>query len=35
MDLPFPKMLPSASLSKGAAFVSLFRTGYQAWDVTH
>jgi hypothetical protein len=35
VDLLFPKMLPSASLSEGAVFVSLFRTGYQVWDVAH
>jgi hypothetical protein len=33
VDLLFPKMLPSASLSEGVVFVSLFRTGYQIWDV--
>ena len=35
VDLLFPKMLPSASLSEGVVFVSLFRTGYQIWDVAH
>ncbi len=35
VDLLFPKMLPSASLSEGAVFVSLFPTGYQVWDVAH
>lgn len=35
VDLLFPKMLPSASLSEGVMFVSLFRTGYQAWEVAH
>jgi len=35
VDLLFPKMLPSASLSQGVVFVSLFRTGYQVWDVAH
>lgn len=35
VDLFFPKMLPSASLSEGVVFVSLFRTGYQVWDVAH
>jgi hypothetical protein len=35
VDLLFPKMLPSASLSEGVVFVSLFRTGYQVWDVAH
>ncbi len=31
VDLLFPKMLPSASLSKGVVLVSLFPTGYQVW----
>lgn|SRR5487761_340201 len=35
VDLLFPKMLPSASLSEGVVFVSLFPTGYQVWDVAH
>lgn len=35
VDLLFPKMLPSASLSEGVVYVSLFRTGYQVWDVAH
>lgn len=35
VDLLFPKMLPSASLSEGVVFVSLFRGGYQVWDVAH
>jgi hypothetical protein len=35
VDLLFPKMLPSASLSEGVVFVSLFRTGYRIWDVAH
>ena len=35
VDLLFPKMLPSASLSEGVVFVSLFRTGYRVWDVAH
>jgi hypothetical protein len=35
VDLLFPKMLPSASLSAGVVFVSLFRTGYQVWQVAH
>jgi hypothetical protein len=35
VDLLFPKMLPSASLSEGIVFVSLFRTGYRVWDVAH
>lgn len=35
VDLLFPKMLPSASLSEGVVFVSRFPTGYQVWDVAH
>jgi hypothetical protein len=35
VDLLFPKMLPSASLSEGVVFVSLFSTGYRVWDVAH
>jgi hypothetical protein len=35
VDLLFPKMLPSASLSEGVVFVSLFRTGYRVWQVAH
>jgi hypothetical protein len=35
VDLLFPKMLPSASLSEGVVFVSLFPTGYQVWEVAH
>ena len=31
----FPKELPSGSLSRGTVFVSLFATGYRAWDVAH
>jgi hypothetical protein len=35
VDLLFPKMLPSASLSEGVVFVSLFPTGYQVWEAAH
>ena len=35
IDLFFPKMLPSASLSEGVVLVSLFRRGYQVWEVAH
>jgi hypothetical protein len=35
VDLLFPKMLPSASLSEGAVLVSLFNTGYRVWKVAH
>jgi hypothetical protein len=35
VELLFPKALPSASLSQGTVFVSLFATGYQVWEVAH
>jgi hypothetical protein len=35
VDLLFPKMLPSASLSEGVVLVSRFRTGYRVWEVGH
>jgi hypothetical protein len=35
VELLFPQMLPSASLSKGVLFASLFSTGYQVWYVHH
>jgi hypothetical protein len=35
VDLLFPKMLPSASLSQGTVFVSRSGTGYQVWEVAH
>jgi hypothetical protein len=35
VGLLFPKELPSASLSQGTVFVSLFATGYQVWEVAH
>lgn len=35
VDLLFPKMLPSASLSQGTVFVSLSGTGYRVWEVAH
>ena len=35
VDLLFPKMLPSASLSEGVVLVSLFKTGYKVWEVGH
>ncbi len=35
VGLLFPKELPSASLSEGTVFVSLFSTGYQVWEVAH
>ena len=35
VGLLFPKELPSASLSQGTVFVSLFATGYRVWEVAH
>jgi hypothetical protein len=35
VGLLFPKELPSASLSQGVVFVSLFGTGYQVWEIAH
>ena len=35
VDLFFPKMLPSASLSQGTVFVSLVPTGYRVWERAH
>jgi hypothetical protein len=35
VDLLFPRMLPSASLSEGVVLVSRFRAGYQVWAVAH
>jgi hypothetical protein len=35
VGLLFPKELPSASLSQGTVFVSLFATGYRMWEVAH
>lgn len=35
VDLLFPKMLPSASLSKGVVLISRFPSGYRVWDVAH
>ena len=35
VDLLFPKMLPSASLSEGVVLVSRFRAGYRVWEVAH
>jgi hypothetical protein len=35
VELLFPKMLPSASLSQGTVFVAVFNTGYRVWDVAH
>ena len=35
VDLLFPKMLPSASLSEGVVLVSRFPSGYRVWEVGH
>jgi hypothetical protein len=34
VQLRFPKMLPSASLSAGTVFVSRFKNGYHVWQVS-
>jgi hypothetical protein len=34
VELRFPKMLPSASLSAGTVFVSRFKSGYRVWEVS-
>jgi hypothetical protein len=35
VQLLFPKMLPSASLSQGVVFVARFPHGYRVWEVAH
>jgi hypothetical protein len=35
VELLFPDMLPSASLSQGTVFVSRFADGYHIWFVAH
>jgi hypothetical protein len=35
VQLLFPRMLPSASLSEGVVDVSLFPGGYRVWEVVH
>jgi hypothetical protein len=35
VELRFPRMAPSASLSQGVVDVSRFKTGYQVWAVVH
>jgi hypothetical protein len=35
VDLLFPKMLPSGSVSEGVVLVSLFKNGYRVWEVGH
>ncbi|MHB1536990.1 MAG: hypothetical protein ACYCYN_00530 [Solirubrobacteraceae bacterium] len=34
VQLRFPKMLPSASLSQGAVYVSRLHDGYHVWEVS-
>lgn len=34
VDLSYPWMRPSASLSQGTLFVSYFQRGYRVWEVT-
>jgi hypothetical protein len=35
VDLEFPRLLPSASLSQGTAFVSRQGRSYRVWKVAH
>jgi hypothetical protein len=35
VELQFPRMLPSASLSQGTVFVALVRDRYRVWEVAH
>jgi hypothetical protein len=35
VDLEFPRMLPSASLSQGTVFISRLGRRYQVWEVAH
>jgi hypothetical protein len=35
VQLLFPKMLPSASLSEGVVFVARFPRGYRVWEMAH
>jgi hypothetical protein len=35
VDLLFPRMRPSASLSQGTVFISLIRGHYRVWEVAH
>lgn len=35
VELRFPKMEPSSSLSEGVVFVSRFKSGYQVWETAH
>lgn len=35
VQLLFPKMLPSASLSEGVVFVARFPSGYRVWEMAH
>jgi hypothetical protein len=35
VQLLFPRMLPSASLSQGVVFVARFPRGYRIWEIAH
>jgi hypothetical protein len=35
VQMLFPRMLPSASLSESVVFVGRFATGFRVWDVAH
>jgi hypothetical protein len=35
VDLEFPRMLPSASLSQGTVFVARIEQDYRVWEVAH
>jgi hypothetical protein len=35
VQMLFPRMLPSASLSEGVVFVARFPRGYRVWEVAH
>jgi hypothetical protein len=35
VELEFPRMLPSASLSQGTVFISRVGPGYRVWEVAH
>jgi hypothetical protein len=35
VDLEFPRLVPSASLSQGAVFVARVKGHYRVWEVAH
>jgi hypothetical protein len=35
VDLEFPRMLPSTSLSQGTVFISRVGRRYRVWEVAH